>query len=693
MLMSRIIRSLVQLRNNQLEGLPDSFADLTALSSLDLSHNHLKSLPHNFWALPSLAILNLSHNSLSALPFNSPFEEGTNPLDRTSDPRGEWYSETITRATKPLPKLTSLDVSHNIIPASAIPHDVNHYPALLNKLDLSFNPLGNCIPVFRALSKLVTLQELKFEHAAIADDSFPVSLFTDDETTSSSTRRFPLLTTLDLGETHASRPVIESVFLPPFIKQTLDFDVTSDPPKDGTIRIVVGRRIVKEAWEIEAERRAKIKAERHLAALKAEEDAVSSLDGFRSSSPSKSRTHSRTFSSSQRKVTDRQRPPVIKEEWEIEADKKLNTEGAKRRARAAAAMADLGALSSASGSSNRSKSPTKSATTTKITAKPTVQKEAWEIEAEQGLLTAGGRRRARALAAMQATASPLSPSESSRSPLSTPATSPSPPHSMSVLSNPKYYDTNSRTLTLPSSVAVTAHGRSYSLVSKAQPLSRSLSALPSSNSGAGNGNADLALAVPTPTLPLYAILSQAFSHTLRTLILSNRKMDTSFALPLDGEGPFLPCLEELGLEGCNLGEDVAVSRIQEGSDGAKGGEKEKTKEKLLKIIPRLFPSLRSLDLSYNSLTSAAFTKDTLSALILASDSTKSKKEGLRHLRLRGNRLTDLDAFQEMAVGFKGFRENKEWKLEELDLRDNEIGRLGYELGLLPLEVFLVDGNV
>ena len=237
MLMSRIIRSLVQLRNNQLEGLPDSFADLTALSSLDLSHNHLKSLPHNFWALPSLAILNLSHNSLSALPFNSPFEEGTNPLDRTSDPRGEWYSETITRATKPLPKLTSLDVSHNIIPASAIPHDVNHYPALLNKLDLSFNPLGNCIPVFRALSKLVTLQELKFEHAAIADDSFPVSLFTDDETTSSSTRRFPLLTTLDLGETHASRPVIESVFLPPFIKQTLDFDVTSDPPKDGTIRI------------------------------------------------------------------------------------------------------------------------------------------------------------------------------------------------------------------------------------------------------------------------------------------------------------------------------------------------------------------------------------------------------------------------------------------------------------------------
>ena len=34
----------------------------------------------------------------------------------------------------------------------------------------------------------------------------------------------------------------------------------------------------------------------------------------------------------------------------------------------------------------------------------------------------------------------------------------------------------------------------------------------------------------------------------------------------------------------------------------------------------------------------------------------------------------------------------EWMLEELDLRDNEIGRLPAKLGILPLEVFLVDGN-
>jgi hypothetical protein len=55
-------------------------------------------------------------------------------------------------------------------------------------------------------------------------------------------------------------------------------------------------------------------------------------------------------------------------------------------------------------------------------------------------------------------------------------------------------------------------------------------------------------------------------------------------------------------------------------------------------------------------------------------------------------LTDLDGFQNLALMFKGNRQVEEWKLEELDLRDNEIGKLPPELGMLPLDVFLVDGN-
>jgi Leucine-rich repeat (LRR) protein len=98
-----------------------------------------------------------------------------------------------------------------------------------------------------------------------------------------------------------------------------------------------------------------------------------------------------------------------------------------------------------------------------------------------------------------------------------------------------------------------------------------------------------------------------------------------------------------------------------------------------------------LDLSYNALTSASLQQDVLSSLILADDSKPRK--GLRHLRLRGNRIDELDAFQGIADLFKGNRSVPDWKLEELDLRDNEISKLPAELGLLPLDVFLVDGNL
>lgn len=47
----------------------------------------------------------------------------------------------------------------------------------------------------------------------------------------------------------------------------------------------------------------------------------------------------------------------------------------------------------------------------------------------------------------------------------------------------------------------------------------------------------------------------------------------------------------------------------------------------------------------------------------------------------------------LAEVFKGNRNVPEWKLEELDLRDNKLGKLPPELGFLPLNVFLVDGNM
>lgn len=175
-------------------------------------------------------------------------------------------------------------------------------------------------------------------------------------------------------------------------------------------------------------------------------------------------------------------------------------------------------------------------------------------------------------------------------------------------------------------------------------------------------------------------------------------MDPSFSLPSSQIGPFLPRLGELRLDNCNLNDTVPI--CAEGATNGADFTPTRTNEPLVPTIARLFPSLKTLDLSYNNLTSAALTEDVLSHIVLASDApgddSSARRAGLRQLVLRGNRITDVDSFQSVAKLFKGYKEKKDvetFKLEELDLRDNEIAKLSPELGLLPLDVLLVDGNV
>ncbi|KAI0364463.1 L domain-like protein [Pilatotrama ljubarskyi] len=643
----------VDLHNNKLTALPDSFADLTALTVVNLSHNQLTSLPTNFWALPNLTTLNLSHNALTALPFGAPFAgQDSNPLGRTRDPRGNWFEQSITRATEPLPRLTTLEVTHNRLSARSIDHspDGHGLPALLSQIDVSENPLGKSDSLFRALGRLERLKEIRMQRADIGDESFPPSIFA-----SSSGTLFPALKVLDLEETHVSRPAVEAAFVPTALKQTLQFDVTNQEPPEGVLRVIVGKRVIKEAWEIEAEKRTKLR--RQAAAA----DSFSSIF----SQPSASG-----------------KQEVAKEPWEIEAEQGLLSEGAKRRARALAAAAASSASASTSGpngSTSNQPSPRKNTV---------VEKEPWEIEAEQGLLSAGARRRARAAAILAAASSsnagepsgpaaPKTPSPTSSSPRThTPTTV------ASALAHPHFYCTSTQTLTLPPSTppSKAAHARSFSL------------AAPAWGKSPGGAVSELALAIPSPTLPLAAIAAQPFAQTLKVLILANRRNDTSFSIPASA-GPFLSNLEELSLENCNLGDSVPVSHVSEGAEDFT----QRTSEPLLPLLARLFPSLRTLDLSYNALTSAALTGDALSSLILADPPAAAEdgtvvRKGLRQLRLRGNKFNELDGFRQLAERFKGNRDVPEWKLEELDLRDNEIGKLPPELGMLPLDVFLVDGN-
>lgn len=566
-----LIRSALKLHNNRLKSLPDSMADLTALTMLDVSHNSLESLPVDIFALPNLTALNVSHNSLTCLLFSAPFS-GEHSAKRGSRSSGDgFFVPTVERATSPLPRLITLDASHNKITASGIDHMPSEIPKSISKVNLSANPLGDCRTLLRALAKLGNLTELRMEEADVSDSSFPADLLT------SVPLPFPRLRIFDLGNTMLTTDVVRVALRG--MKQELSLDVTAGDPPQGTLRLMVGKVIVKEAWEIEAEQRAKLRK-------------------------MKSSGHG----------------------WPMEKEDKVS---------------ELVPLK-----------------------KQEVVKETWEIEAEKGLLTEGGRRRARAAA----TAEP----ESSPNPSVQQTTSPTSPTS----SLAKHYNPSTQTLKLPQSTPparspMHARALSYAAPTRMLPTGKSMD-----------------LALPAPTVPLEVIAVQPFAQTLRVLVLDCRRLDRSFSLPpaidsLDGRG-VLPLLEELSLEGCALGDVVATARARDAD-----GSPERSSEPLLPLIAQVFPTLRMLNLSGNLLTSASLTRATLMRLFVGE---APHRPGLRQLRLRGNRLNDVDGLREVALAFKGNRDVPGWALEELDLSDNEIGKLPPELGLLPLEVFLVDGN-
>ena len=546
----------------------------------------------------------------------------------------------MTYATAPLPKLLTLDASHNQLSASTIDHANARLPILLSKIDLSGNPLGDSPSLIRALGSLNNLKELRCETADISDNSFPSDLFPS----SSLSIPFPNLRIFDLGQTKVTAEAIQGS-LAGKVKQELNFDFTTEDPPARVLRVLVGKPIVKEPWELEAERKARMRTDRTVTSAEEEDGGV-----MGKSPPA--------------------RKEVLKESWEVEAEQGLFTEGGRRRARAAAAVTPSPVPVPAPVTPSTPPRPKPNE------GKKEVQREAWEIEAEQGLLTEGGRRRARAAAA----AAEAAKTTDTLSALTRKQSS-----SGASLTNPQYYSEKTSTLTLPPSAAASkGHSRAFSHASSGWPPSRDL------------GIMDIAL--PTPTLPLAVIASQPFARSLKILTLSNRRLDVSLTLPIDSENELLPNLEELNLEGCGLRDTVPVSRQIHPGTGAITPPR--ANELLLPLLAKLFPNLQTLDLSDNALTAASLQTDTLSFLITGFTSASAKdapqhhaRKSLKHLRLRGNRLAEVGGFQGLAELFKGNRTVPEWKLEELDLRDNEIGRLPPELGLLPLDVFLVDGNV
>lgn len=548
----------IDLQHNRLVSLPETFADLTSLINLDLSHNALTSLPTHCFALPSLSVLDISHNSLTTLPFNMPFDPATKTLAPSRRSSDFYSAPEIVRATRPLPRLTSLDASHNKIVASAIHSD--GIPRDLKTLNLTYNPLGNVAELLTSLSVVTQLVELRMSKCDIDDTSFPTSLLSS----SANARPFPKLAVLDLEETRATKEAVSVAFSA--VAQTIDFEASINDPRTvpaGTLAVVVGKHIVREAWEIEADRHAQRLLEK------------------------RSGANLRAASAASAAVPPPPPPP-----------------------------------------------------------RPVV-KEQWEIDAEQGLLSEGAQRRARAEAAQRAADTAVEGLAASAADA---------PKALD-----RYWDARSFTLTLPAST-----GRSV-------------------RPGVA---ADSKESLPRATLPLALIVPQSFADTLRVLELRGRRAEPAFVLPAgDNCGPLLPRLETLNLEGCALSDAVP------GAEEAEGGT--------LRVLTRLFPSLRNLELAYNDLTGAALAREVLEQLLFASEVDGARRSGLRRLGLCGNKIGELEGLRELAQAVFGAAEGdgdggerrKRWTLEELDVRENSIAVLAGELGLLPLDLFLVDGNL
>ncbi|KAF9073389.1 hypothetical protein BDP27DRAFT_1391006 [Rhodocollybia butyracea] len=513
---------VVDLHANAITALPSSFGDLTQLTVLDLSQNRLTALPDNIWTFPELTSLNISNNQLQELSFGKPFSSSS--TRKGGGGGGGFFGPVQTRSSVPLPKLVTLNAAHNNITAEGI--DVLHFPALLVKLDLAFNPLaraGDSGSVIHNLTRMVKLRELRMEGADIGDEAF---------------------------EELNGKPVT----------------------KEGVVRSIQGREL--------------------------------HFDGTPTTATG---------------GDDQYAEGVLRVVWEIEAERRARERGT--RGRGAAAKAKV-------------PEPKRAAETATATTK-----EAWELDAEAGLLTEGGRRRARAKAMEEA--AQVSAASNAASTSSSSSTS-------SIYA--QYFTRSTQTLTLPPSAARPRRNRASDMDVRASASAHEL-------------------ALPIPSVPLYEISLLPFASTLKVLCLKSRRADRSWTVPGDGE---------LDLEGCNFADTVPVSGLS--------GPTQQTLP-LIPLITSLFPHLRTLNLSYNLLTSRALTREALEGVVLLSrdDAKGISGKGLKHLNLRGNKLSSLDGFVGIAEALKSDE-------DELDLRDNDVDKLPPEMGMFPMEVFLVDGN-
>lgn len=331
---------------------------------------------------------------------------------------------------------------------------------------------------------------------------------------------------------------------------------------------------------------------------------------------------------------------------------------------------------------------TESTLVTPTTKKSIIIKEAWEIAAEKGTLTPGGQRRMRAEVARKErereaafldqlriaeeklveAAQSLSLDEwvvveevEGVEAVATPPTASIPPRSTST-------PTLTSAETSPDDPTIRLYFQHFDCTRAHLALaSKKLSIFPLPTVGSP----------PTPDSPFYLVIESIdlsrnqlallplrnivawnWSTGLRKLNFSQNKIAGVDWL-LVGSAVVLGGLVELNLSGNQLADTVSSG------DG---------KQSILETVDRLAPALEELDLSYNQLERT----DMIRSLLLSSTDGSGRKRGVRKLKLNGNRISNLDGLLVVAEEMSRIGRAVEsigWGCEVLDLSDNEIGRV------------------
>lgn len=212
---------VIDLHGNALTSFPDQLSELVCLGSLDLSSNRLTSLSQSIVQLPNLITLNLADNALTSCHFQS--------ASRKSGAR-------------PLPALQTLHIERNKLTGGSFS---GPFPVQLSKLHIQGNPLGaDAQTILKSLGELSNLKDLNLSKCALVNASVPIA--------NSDTGFFGQLASLDLtdNETLSEAKVREML-----AGRDVAFEGYDDEVMDGDLVVKFGKILVKEAWELDAERR------------------------------------------------------------------------------------------------------------------------------------------------------------------------------------------------------------------------------------------------------------------------------------------------------------------------------------------------------------------------------------------------------------------------------------------------------